>query len=329
MPLPISVAIGDYDRTRDLLSGAIPIDGAAPTYLALEPEEIFHRSFRHQEFDVCEMSLSSYVLQVAHGAAPFIALPVFLSRMFRHNGIYVGTRSGIRAPADLKGKRVGCPEWQLTAGVWIRGFLEDQFGVHWSEIDWVRGGIEQPGRPEKLAFAPPAGLRMVDAPVGRSLTELLVAGEIDAMITPRRPSAYVNGHPDVTWLFEDPQAVALAYYRETRIFPIMHLLGVRWELADRHPWLPSSLMKAFTTAKDRAIARLEETAAPKVSLPFTEEYTKQSRQTFGQDFWPYGIQPNVRTLETFLDYHYRQGLSSRRVGIGELFHPATTEMFKI
>jgi 4,5-dihydroxyphthalate decarboxylase len=329
MQLPISVAIGDYDRTQDLLSGKIAIDGAAPTYLALEPEEIFHRSFRHQEFDVCEISLSSYVLQVSKEATPFVGLPIFLSRMFRHNGIYVRTGNGIRVPADLKGKRVGCPEWQLTAGVWIRGFLEDQFGVHWSEIEWVRGGIEQPGRPEKLAFTPPAGLRLVDAPAGRSLTELLLAGEIDALISPRRPSAYVKGHPDVTWLFEDPQEAALANYRETLVFPVMHLLGLRRELADRHPWLPSSLMKAFTLAKDRAVERLEDTAASKVTLPFLEEYTKRSRQILGQDFWPYGVQPNVRTLERFLDHHHNQGLSSRRVALEELFHPATTEMFKI
>nr|WP_197732046.1 ABC transporter substrate-binding protein [Methylocella tundrae] len=327
--LSISVAIGDYDRTRDLLSGRVPIDGAAPTYLALEPEEIFYRSFKLQEFDVCELSLSSYVLQLASGAASYVALPIFLSRAFRHNGIYIRKSSGIKTAEDLKGRRVGCPEYQLTACVWIRGLLEEQFGVHWSEIEWVRGGIEQPGRAEKLAFQMPSDVRMTDAPADKSLSELLVEGSIDAMIAPRRPSVYSQGNPDIAWLFQDPLQGGQDYFKLTNAFPIMHVLGVRKALVERHPWLASSLVKAFGIAKDNATARLNDTAAPKVTLPFLEEYIKRAQEIFGQDFWPYGVAANRQTLEKFLDYHHRQGLSPKRASIEDLFHPASVESFKI
>jgi 4,5-dihydroxyphthalate decarboxylase len=329
MQIPISIAIGDYDRTRDLLSGRVSIDGAQPNFIVLEPEEIFHRTFKFGEFDVCEMSLSSYVLQVARGLAPYWGLPIFLSRMFRHNGIYIRADSGINQPSDLRGRRVGCPEYQLTACVWVRGFLQDQFGVHWTEIEWVRGGIEQPGRAEKLAFELPDGLRLTQAEDGKSLTDMLVEGSIDALVAPRRPSAYIDSNSRVSWLFKDPWAVALDYHKQTRAFPIMHLLGVRKELVDRHPWLPSSIAKAFSIAKDQAVARLEDTAASKVTLPFMEEYTKRSRETLGGDIWPYGATPNLPTLETFLRYHHEQGLSPRLVTVDELFHPASADTFKI
>ena len=202
--LELSVATGDYDRVRPLIDGTVAIDGVAPVFMTLDPEEIFFRSFRHAEFDIAELSLSSFTVRVARGDNAYVGVPAFPSRSFRHSGIYVRTDRGIRTPADLRGRKVGLAEYQLTANVWIRAFLEDDFGVEPASIQWVRGGIEEPGRPEKIPIALPHGVGVTEAPVGRSLSELLLAGEIDALIGPRTPSAMTAANPQIGWLFHDP-----------------------------------------------------------------------------------------------------------------------------
>lgn len=328
-PLELSVAIGDYDRTRPLLDGSVRIDGVEPVFMALDPEEIFFRAFRHAEFDVCELSLSSFTVKTARGDSPYVGVPAFLSRAFRHTAIYVRTDRGIRSPVDLQGRRVGVPEYQLTACVWARALLQDEFRVAPSDIVWVRGGMEQPGRPEKIALALPAGVRLESAPAGATLSGLLEAGEIDAIIGPRMPSGFDRGHPHVGWLFADPTAAAIDYFRRTGIFPIMHLVGVRRELAERHPWLPAAALKAFERAKAIALARLGDTSATKVTLPFVEEQLRAARALMGRDFWSYGVSANRHVLETFLRHHHGQGLSSRVVAVEELFHPSTLETHRI
>jgi 4,5-dihydroxyphthalate decarboxylase len=327
--LTLSVATGDYDRTRPLIDGSVAIDGVTPIHMALDPEEIFFRAFRHAEFDVCELSLSSFTIKAAAGTSDYVGVPVFPSRAFRHTAITIRTDRGIRTPQDLRGRRVGLPEYQLTACVWARALLQEDFGVAPEEITWVRGGIEQPGRPEKIAVALPPGLRVEAAPDGVSLSQLLAAGGIDALVSPRAPSCHGDGVSPVGWLFADPMAAAQDYFRRTGIFPIMHLLGVRRSLAEAHPWLPAALLKAFTHAKQVAEQRLADTSATKVTLPFVEEQLAQARALMGPDFWAYGVAPNRTTLDAFLRHHHAQGLSPRRLAVEELFHPATLETVKV
>jgi 4,5-dihydroxyphthalate decarboxylase len=327
--LQLSVAIGDYDRNRPLIDGKVGIDGVEPQVMTLDPEEIFFRAFRHTEFDICELSFSSYTLKVSQGRSAYVGVPAFLSRAFRHTSIYIRTDRGIREPRDLIGRRIGLPEYQLTACVWARALLQDDFGVKPSDITWVRGGIEQPGRPEKIPVELPSDITVVGAPEGRSLNELLESGEIDGFIGPRAPSCYDRGHPHVDRLFADPTAAAADYYRRTGIFPIMHILGVRRELAERHPWLPAAVLKAFEQSKAMALARLNDTSATKVTLPFVEEQLKAARALMGPDFWSYGVAPNRQVLESFVAHHHRQGLSARQVSVEELFHPSTLESHRI
>ena len=326
--LSLSVAIGDYDRTRALVDGSVAIDGVDPVYMPLVPEEIFFRAFRAAEFDICELSLSSYAIKTAQGDCPYIAVPAFVSRAFRHNAVYVRT-DRIKKPADLKGKKVGVPEYQLTANVWARAFLDDDYGVKPADIYWIRGGIAQPGRPEKLTVKLPAGVRLDNAPEGATISALLEAGEIDGFIAPRPPSLIEKRHPHIGWLFPDPVAAAKDYFKRTGLFPIMHVLGIRRALAEQHPWLPGAVLKAFEQAKRLSVEELADTTVAKVTLPFVEEMLRDARAFMGEDFWSYGVAPNRKVLDYFLGQHHAQGLSSRRLSVDELFHPATYETFKV
>lgn len=327
--LRLSVAVGDYDRTRPLIDGDVQIDGVDPTYLRLSPEEIFFRAFRNTEFDICEVSMSSYVVSLARGNATYVAIPVFPSRAFRHTSIYIRKDRGIDTPADLRGRRVGIPEYQLTACVWARALLEDEYGVKPSDIEWVRGGFEEAGRKEKIALNLPDGVRLCEAPDGQSLSTMLADGEIDALIGPRMPSGFNDNGAQIGWIFPDPTAAAADYYRKTRIFPIMHMIGIRKALVEEHDWLPASVFKAFVAAKRLCAARLGDTSATKVMLPFVEEQFYRAKKLMGDDFWSYGFAENRHVLETFVRHHHKQGLSERLVCAEEMFHPATLETFRI
>jgi 4,5-dihydroxyphthalate decarboxylase len=326
--LALSVAVGDYDRTRPLIDGSVAIDGVDPIYMTLVPEEIFFRAFRGAEFDICELSLSSYTVKTAQGDSPYIAVPAFVSRAFRHTAIYVRT-DRVKKPEDLKGRKVGLPEYQLTANVWARALLQDDYGVKPSDIHWIRGGIEHAGRPEKLAIKLPPGVRLDNAPEGATISGLLEAGEIDGFIAPRPPALVERGHPNIGWLFADPVATAQDYYKRTRFFPIMHVVGIRRTLVEQHPWLPGAVLKAFEHAKAACIEKLSDTSATKVTLPFVEEAIKSARTLMGDDYWSYGVEQNRKVLDYFLEQHHAQGLSSRRVSVDELFHPATYASFKL
>jgi len=325
--LSLSVAVGPYDRTRALIDGSVQIDGVEPTCMTLPPEEIFFRALRHAEFDICELSLSSFTVKTAQGGGPYVGVPAFVSRMFRHTSIWVRT-DRIKRPEDLKGKRVGLPEYQLTANVWARAVLEEDYGVKPSDIHWIRGGIEDSDRPEKITISVPKDVRLDNAPAGKSISRLLADGEIDGFIAPRPPSLPRNT-PNVGWLFPDPAATASDYFKRTGIFPIMHLVGVRRTLVEQHPWLPGAVFKAFSQAKDKAVDMLADPSASKATLPFLEERVAQARALMSDDFWPYGFEANRKTLEAFLRHHHAQGLSSRLVKPEELFHTGTLESFKI
>lgn len=327
--LELSIAMGDYDRTRPIHDGRVQIDGVQPVTMLLTPEEMFFRVFRHEAFDISEMSFSSYCVKLARGESAYIALPVFLSRAFRHTSVYIRTDRGIDSPADLKGRRIGIAEYQLSANVWVRGILEDDYGVKPSDITWVRGGMDTPGRPEKIAITLPGDVQMEPAPEGETLNAMLERGDIDGFVGPRWPRCYAEGHPHVGRLFADSVAAAEDWYRRTGIFPIMHLLGLRRTLAEAHPWLPGALMKGFTQAKAMAQAALADTSATKVTMPFVEDNLARAQALIGPDPWSYGLKGNEGALDAFLDHHYRQGLSPRRLEVADLFHPATLESYSL
>jgi 4,5-dihydroxyphthalate decarboxylase len=326
--LKLSIATGNYDRTRAMVDGTVLIDGVDPIFMLLSPEEMFFRSFRDKAFDVSELSLSSFTVKTADGNNPYVGVPVFPSRAFRHTAICIRTDRGIDSPSDLHGRRIGTPEYQLTACVWARALLEE-YGVKPSDVIWVRGGLEELGRPEKIALKLPPNIRIEAAPADMTLSQMLARGDIDAIVAPRAPSCFEKGDPNVGWLWPDPAKAASDFYRKTKIFPIMHLIGIRKELVADHPWLPMAIFKAFTESKAKAVEMLVDTSASKVTLPFVDELVRSTRELMGDDFWPYGIEPNRHVLDSFLQHHHEQGLSSRRLQPEELFHPSTLESFKI
>lgn len=327
--LSLSIAMGNYDRTRAIVDGRVKIDGVDPIPMLLSPEEMFFRAFRHQAFDVSELSLSSYSISVARGDAHYVAIPVFLSRAFRHTSVYIRTDKGIDRPEDLKGKRIGIAEYQLSANVWVRGILEEDFGVKPSDVTWVRGGMDTPGRPEKIKVDLPPDVEVVAAPKGATLNQMLADGEIDGFVGPRWPRCFAEGHPHVGRLFSDSVGAAENFYSRTKIFPIMHVLGIRRSIADAHPWLPGALLKGFSQAKALAQEALQDTSATKVTMPFVEDNLNRAQALMGTDTWTYGLPGNEHVLDRFLSYHHAQGLSPRRVAVDELFHPATHEAYSL
>jgi len=327
--VPVTIACGNYDRTRAIRDGTVKVEGCAVTYLPLYPEEIFHRAFKFQEFDISELSFSSYIRTVAAGTAAYIGIPAFVSRIFRHSGIYVRTDAGIERPEDLRGKRVGVPEYQITAVVWMRGLLQHEYGVAPSQIHWRSGGQEQPGRHERTPLKAIAGVDLQPIGDDRTLVGMLRAGELDALFTARAPSSFLAGEPHIARLFANTREAERAYYRKTGLFPIMHLIGIRKTLAERHPWLATSVYKAFSEAKARAMVDLRDVNALMVSLPWLEAETNETRAIMGDDFWKYGIAENRREIEALTQYAHEQGLADRRVAIEELFHPATFAISKV
>jgi len=327
--VPITIACGNYDRTRALRDGRVQVEGCNVTFLPLYPEEIFHRAFVHQEFDVCEISFSSYIRTVADGTAPYIGIPAFVSRVFRHSGIYVREGSGIEKPQDLRGRRVGLPEYQITAVVWIRGMLQHEYGVHPKDIHWRQGGQEQAGRKERTPLKPIPGVDLQSIPEHRTLVDMLSAGELDALFTARAPSSFLAGTPHIRRLFRDYRAAEKAYYLKTGLFPIMHLVGIRRSLVDRYPWLPASLFKAFIEAKALAMVDLYDINALMVTLPWLVAESDETTALMGADFWKYGARENLREIEALTQYSFEQGLSSRKVDVSELFAPSTYDMSKV
>lgn len=326
--LKLSLACWNYDRTRSLLGGSIQPDGIDLNYLNLPVEETFFRMLRNREFDVAEMSLSSYTVSLFKGS-PFIAIPIFPSRFFRHSCIFVNADSGIKEPKDLIGKRVGNPEYQMTAPVWIRGVLSDEYGVPVNSVTYFTGGEEEPGRPEKLALDLPADIRVERIGADQTLSAMLASGEIDALYTARMPSSFHTGGGRVKRLFEDFMPVEQDYFRRTRIFPIMHTVVIRREIYEQNRWVAQSLTKAFCQAQQETYQDLSETAALKVMLPWLSAHVQETRLEMGDDFWPYGFDQNRQTLSTFLRYSFEQGLSKHLLQPEQLFAPETLETFKI
>src|SRR5215472_4254645 len=326
--VPITIACGNYDRTQAIKDGVVKVEGCAVTYLPLYPEEIFFRAFRYAEFDVSEISFSSYIRTVAAGTSAYIGVPAFVSRIFRHSGIYVRKDAGIRTPEDLRGKRIGLPEYQITAVVWMRALMQHEYGVLPTEIQWRSGGQEQPGRHERTPLKPIPGLDLKPIPEDRTLVAMLRDGELDALFTARPPSSFLAGEAHITRLFPDTRAAETAYYKKTGLFPIMHLVGIRKTLVQQYPWLPVSLYKAFCEAKALAMADLVDVNALMVTLPWLEAEAKHTMAVMGPDFWRYGIEESRHEIEALTQYIHEQGLADRKVTIEELFAASTFDISK-
>lgn len=327
--LRLTLACWDYDRTRALIDGSVAPGGIDLIYLNQPVEETFWRMLRFREFDCSEMSLSSYVASLNSENPPFVAIPAFPSRFFRHSCIFVSAKSGIRQPADLKGKRIGVPEYQMTAPVWIRGILSDDYGVKVTDVEHCSGGEEEPGRDEKLKLDLPKEIRI--RPIGptQTLSRMIADGDVDALVTARAPSTFQKEPDKVRRLFPDYVETEKQYYRRTKIFPIMHTVVIRRDVYAKNPWVAQSLYKAFTEAKAKAYALYNQTAALPAMVPWLVAQLDDARREMGEDWWPYGVEPNRKVLDTFLRYHHEQGLSKRRFAPDELFARETLESFKV
>jgi 4,5-dihydroxyphthalate decarboxylase len=327
--IPITIACGNYDRTRAIRDASVKVEGCAVTYLPMYPEEIFHRAFKFAEFDVSEISFSSYIRTVATGTSAYIGIPAFVSRIFRHSGIYIRKGAGIDKPEDLRGKRIGVPEYQITAVVWMRGMMQHEYGVPPSAIHWRSGGQEQPGRHERTPLKPIKGVDIQPLEDGKTLVGMLKDGELDALFTARAPSSFLKGEPHIARLFPNTRQAEQAYFKKTGLFPIMHLVGIRKTLAEKYPWLATSVYKAFCEAKALAMIDLRDVNALMVTLPWLEAETHETSAIMGADFWKYGIAENLPEIETLTQYIHEQGLADRKVKVEELFHPSTFEISKV
>ena len=326
--LPITIATWDYDRVRPIMDGRVKVEGCDVNFITVGPEECFHRAWNHQEFDVTEIGLSGYIIAVSRGerefgASPYVAIPVFLSRSFRCSGIYIRTDRGITQPTDLKGKKIGVPEYQITAAVWSRGFLQDEYGIKVDDVTWYQGGMDNPGRKDKWPNNLPPNFPLKHLSNVQTLNQMFKVGELDALICPRTPSSYRDGLTPVSRLFEDFEAVEKSYYRKSLIFPIMHPVGIRRNIHEANPWLAANLYKAFSEAKKISQAELFETAALKIGLPWVVSHAQSSQEILGSDIFPYGVAASRPTLDAAVRYAFEQHMAVRHVAVEELF-PKTT-----
>jgi 4,5-dihydroxyphthalate decarboxylase len=326
--LRLTLALNDSDQVRDLVADDVRVEGIALTCLRLPVEEVFFRFARHREWDVSELSLGKFAHLIALGDASLVAIPAFTSRAFRHSAFYVRGDGSISEPADLAGRRIGIPEWTITATVWGRGLLAHAYGVDLREIDWVQAGTNEPGRVEGVQLPVPDGFRITAAPE-QTLNDLLLAGEIDAIIAPHRPAEFKRGTGRIVRLFQDFQRVEEDYYRSTGIFPIMHLVAIKRPIYERDPWIAMELLKGFEEAKRRSLERMTDPNAPFTPVPWAYEHARRAQELMGEDLWPYGIKPNRRTLETFLGFAHEQGVCGRLLEPDELFVPEVRESFRV
>ncbi|SJM48105.1 4,5-dihydroxyphthalate decarboxylase [Actinomycetales bacterium JB111] len=327
--LPLTLACARYDRTEALRRGDVAARGIDLTYLELPVEETFYRMVRFREFDVAELSLSTYVMTLDAEEPPFVAIPVFPSRAFRHSGIYVRRDSAITSPSDLRGNVVGVPEYQVTAAVWIRGILEELHDLPVSSVSYRTGGLHEPGRIEKVEFDLPTDVSVTQIAPNETLSGMLINGEIDAIYSPRTPAEAMYGDGKIVRLFSDYRATEQDYFRRTRIFPIMHVVAIRRDVYERNPWIARELSVAFYAAKAWAEEGLSETASLRYTLPWLHAEVEATRELMGEDYWRYGLAPEDPTLATFLTYSHAQGLSKHLRDERDLFAPEVLDTFRI
>jgi 4,5-dihydroxyphthalate decarboxylase len=325
----LTLACWDYDRTRALQDGRAEVEGVDLTYLPLRVEETFWRMLRYGEFDAAEMSAGSFLMSRDKSTPRLIGIPVFPSKTFRHSCIYIHTGSGIQQPADLAGKRVGVPEYQITMATWVRGILQHEYGVAPEKMRWFTGGEEHPGRQDKVRHNLPANIDIRPIPPDQTLSAMLERGEIDAMISAHIPSPFVRRHPNIRRLIPNFREVEQDYFTRTRIFPIMHTIVMREEFYEKHPWVAQSLYKAFDESKRLCQEAMYEFSALKYMLAWSIDEMEKEREVLGPDPWAYGLEANRRVLETLVQYTHEQGLISQLLPVESLFAKSTLEEFKI
>lgn len=324
----LTIAMSDYDHVRDFANGSITAEGIDANFLTLQIEEIFHRFIKFQEWDVSEISFGKYVALRARDGSDFTSIPVFPSRIFRLSSIFVRPDGAVRKPEDLAGKKVGIPEWAQTAAIYTRGYLMHQLGIPLADIEWFQAGVNQPGRAEKVAINLPDGVSLTPVP-DRSLQDLLLSGDIDAMASAHPPEIFEAGGGEIIRLVPDYKDAEETYFKDTGIFPIMHTVGIRRAIAEKYPWAPMNLFKAFEEAKRASVARAFEMTASRFPIPWGAYHADSARGLFDGEYWPYGIEANRKTLEAFLLYSYEQGVCERHLAVEELFPETVQSKFLV
>ena len=316
--LHLTIATEDYDHFRDFRTGAVQAEGIEHTWLMPELHEIFARFTFNREWDVSELSFAKFSTQVTRKNADIIALPVVCSRHFRFSAFYVNKNSTIKSPKDLKGKKVGSPEWAHTAAVYMRGWLNDEHGVKLTDVDWHQAGTNEPGRTEKVELSLPKGVKLTRHD-DKTLSGMLAKGEIDCALVARPPDCFQKGHPDVARLFPNYLEMEEQYYARTKVWPIMHVIAIKRAILDQHPWVAGSLYNAFNLSKNRALERMFEQSVSRYPLPWLTTYARRMRDMFGGDPFPFGIEENRATFEQFLRYTHEQGIAHRHAKVEEIF----------
>lgn len=327
--IPLTLAIFDYDHVRDISSGRVKPEGIDLTVINHDVEEIFHRFLFGLEWDISEISMGMSTSRVSQGDAPFVLLPIFPSRVFRLSSIYVPADGRVKRPSDLKGARIGVPEWAQTAGVYTKGWLVHQAGIPLSEVDWFQSGVNDPGRKEASTLDLPEGVTLTIV-TDRSLTRMMLDGDLDAVFSARVPDEFLKGNPKITRLFPDYRKAEEAYFAETGIFPIMHTVAMKRDVFEKNPWTAMNMFTAFEEAKRRSVERIMNLTASQIAVPWLyNDAAELNTRMFGDgDYWPYGIEPNRKTLDAFLQYGYEQGTLHRRLTVDELFPEELTHFFK-
>ena len=316
--LHLTLATTDYDHVRDLMNGVVAAEGIVLTGFVLPVEEIFFRFIKNREWDVSEMSFGKFIGYASQPNSPFIGIPVFPSRVFRHSAFYVRADRGITSPKDLEGKTVGIPEWAQTAGIYARGYLTETAGVDLTKIKWVQAGMNEAGREEKVEFTLPKGIQYSQRR-DTSISAMLLSGEIDAAVSARVPEAFDKGGGRIARLYPDYRNDEMAYHAATGIFPIMHVIAMRRAVFERYPWVAMNVFKAFEQAKERSLERINDLTASRIPVPWSAAIAAEWGKGFGADPFPYGLEANRKTLEAFCRFAYDQGVSSKELSPSDLF----------
>ncbi len=316
--LHLTLAATDYDHVRDLMNGTVRVDGITLTSFVLPVEEVFFRFIKNREWDISELSFGKFIGFASQGDSPFVGIPVFPSRVFRQSAFYARADRKIASPKDLVGKTVGIPEWAQTAGIYARGYLAESCGIDLKSIQWVQAGMNQAGREEKVEFKLPKGIRY-EQRRDTSISALLLSGEIDAAISARVPDAFKQGEGKIVRLFPNYRAAEARYYRETGIFPIMHVIALRRALFERYPWVAMNLFKAFEEAKARSLERMHDLTASRIPVPWSAAIAEEWGRDFGNDPFAYGLEANRKTLDAFCRFAHDQGVTAKRMTPDDLF----------